>query len=363
MIIKKVTNKKEDKLFYNIIKDIYGNDHNFRRTEEELIHLLCTGPTEFHKHSKIIKYLIFNNNQPAGRFALIHDFNLNEYVQTSFFEAFDGLEDVKESIIKIAKKDFPGCKKIIFGLNGHLNYQAGNLLNNFDIPLFGLPYTKPYYIDYFKDCITNKMVTFKFKTKNFIDYFNQNYTRYKDENIKIRFLDKNKLEEEIETYTSLDNSSFKNKTLYWSDRTPLENYELFDQFKILINNDNLIFAEIDRKPVGFLFWYPDFNQLVKKNHQEINLLHYLKYKLINPIDTIRLTEIAVLPRYRKSRVAFMLFHKLGELCLRYNYRYFEGGFIFENNLDSIFTASRYYERIYGEKATPHRRYAIFESNL
>ncbi len=363
MMITKVACKKEEKLFFAISKDIYNNDYNFRRTEEDLIYLLCNGPTVYHNHSKVVKYLIFNNNQPAGRFTLIHDLNLQEYVQASFFEAFEGLEGIKDEIIKIAQKDFPQCKKIIFGLNGHLNYQAGYLLNNFDIPLFGLPYTKSYYIDYFKDCQTNKMVTFRFKTKDFIEYFNQYYDRYKDDKINIRFLNKNKLKEEIETYTTLDNNSFRNKTLYWSDRAPQENYELFASFKILINRDNLIFAEIDNKPVGFLLWYPDFNQLVKKNHQKINLLHYLKYKLNNTIDTIRLTEIAVLPQYRKTRVAFMLFHKLTELCHKYNYTYFEGGFIFENNLESIFTASRYYERISGEKAVPYRRYAIFECSL
>jgi ribosomal protein S18 acetylase RimI-like enzyme len=83
---------------------------------------------------------------------------------------------------------------------------------------------------------------------------------------------------------------------------------LFKPFRFLLDNENLIIAEIDGKPVGFFLWYPDFNELVA-SQRDLNVLDVIKYRLGKPIDTFRFTEIGILPEYQGSPVALALINK------------------------------------------------------
>jgi hypothetical protein len=44
-------------------------------------------------------------------------------------------------------------------------------------------------------------------------------------------------------------------------------------------------------------------------------------------------------------------------------KYGEGGFIFEENINSIVMTRRFLERATGVKMEPHRHYALFETTL
>jgi hypothetical protein len=106
----------------------------------------------FHQHATVHSFLILQGDDVAGRFTLIHDQKLPDYVQVSFFEAQPGLSGVAKLIVEKACSAFPHCKRIVIGLNGHLNYGAGILTSNFgEAPVFGLPYNREYYQDYFPD--------------------------------------------------------------------------------------------------------------------------------------------------------------------------------------------------------------------
>lgn len=362
MKLVKAISEKHLKDFYGIARKIYKNNKCHRTTEDEITNLLIEGNSSFHKHATVIPYIILANGEVVGRFALIQDQKLMDYVQLSFFEALPNLPGLLKIIQQQAQSEFPDCRHMVYGLNGHLNYGAGLLNNKFDEPpVFGLPYNHEYYHEYFKECELKSMVSYRFPLEPFYNYYNQISKKVSFGDITVRKMNKKKLKREIEIYTYLNNTCFTNHP-YWADRKDSEDYELFYPFRFFIKEENLLFAEKDGEPIGFLLWYPDFNQLVKSD-THLGLKHLIRYKLANPIDTFRFTEIAVLPEYQSSHVTLALIIHTISFLKKYDFKFGEGGFIFEENKRSIAMTKRFLTRATGNKIEPYRRYAIYESKL
>lgn len=362
MIFKEVHTKSDFLAFYKAPQEIYETNRFYRNSEDDITRLLVEGRSDFHRHATIHSYLILEEDSVVGRFSLIHDQKLPEYVQASFFEAQQGLSGLANLIVEKARDRFPNCKRIVFGLNGHLNYGAGMLTSHFnEAPVFGLPYNLDYYQDYFSDFKKLPMVSYQFQVASFIEYRQKMGNNPDFKGITVRKLNKKKLRQETEIYTCLNNACFTEHP-FWADRTVQEDFELFYPFRFLIKEENLLFAEKDGKPIGFFLWYPDFNQLLH-GQQHLGLKQVLKYYFKSPIDTFRFTEIAVSPEYKNSHAVQAMILYAIPYIQKMGIKYGEGGFIFEENINSIVMTRRFLERATGKKIEPHRHYALFETTL
>lgn len=350
------------KIFDNVCTDVYSENKFYKGTNASIAKMLLSSGSSFAVHSSVKMFVVRDGNNNVARFALIHDYRLAEYVQVSFFEAQDGLGDLFSLIKTTILKHFPLCQKVVVGLNGHLNYGAGILLNSFDkIPLFGLPYNPAYYAGYFKKLQSRKMFTFRFSLDVYKAWA-QSYTSERNlEGLSVRFMDKRNIESESKIYTQLNNQAFI-KHPYWANRNTEEDLELFKAFRLLLDNENLIFAEVHGKPVGFFFWYPDFNKLVS-TQRDLNVLDVIKFRMGKSIDTFRFTEIGILPKYQGSPVALALINKALPTLIKKGYKYCEGGFIFEENRASIAFVKRILNRCFGSEPEVYRQFAIFETSL
>ncbi len=348
--------------FYRIGARVYRGNPHHRSTEDEVMRMLLEGPTAFHQHARVMPLLMRSGRKVVGRFALIHDRKLPDYVQVAFFEALPGLSGVAEAIVLKARSEFPTSRRLVVGLNGHLNYGCGFLVSGFsEPPLFGLPYTPPYYLDYFAGLRRRPMVSYRFESRHFFELRRKLLPLYDPGELTIRTMDREQFSRDVDIYTDLNNACFQDHP-YWADRTASEDYELFHPFRFLLRDEHYIVAEERGRPVGFLLWYPDFNQLTHRDG-ELGLHHFLKYKLRDPIDTARLTEIAVRPDCRSKRVDLALILEMIRGVEAGGYRYTEGGFIFEENRGSIALTLRYIRRALGHKPEPTRRYCVFEGHL
>ncbi len=353
--------------FYKLGNDVYNGNSYYRSSEDDITRLIIEGPTQFHSHAKVFPIIVLYNDEPICRFAFIIDKHLSEYVQVAFFEAKQGYSTLVETIITEARKRFTNQSKICFGLNGHLNYGAGILLNNFHkTPAFGLSYSMEYYKEYFSKLEARKMVSFRFPVEVPKSYNKLSQRIKANDSITIKKLDKSRLEEYSKVYTELNNTCFTEHP-YWAKRNNKEDLELFDSLKYLLKDEHLIFAEYDGKPIGFLLWFPDFNQLLKTNRElKANTkisIDLIRSKYLKTIDTFRFTEIAVHPNFRKKGVEMALINQMIEDIVSEGYKYGIGGFIFEENSESINMATKYIERITGNKVKPDSVYAVFEKNL
>ena len=343
---------------------VYEGNPCHRSTEESLTRLLVQGPSAFHRHATVSPHLLRDHGDVVGRCALIHDRKMPEFVQVAFFEAFPGLSGVVDALVEAARAMRTGAAKLLIGLNGHLNYGAGILLDRFDEPpIFGLPYNPPYYADYFAGLFCRTSITLRFPLRGIFEWAHRSAGTFDTGGVTVRFLNKRQLRKEIELYTTIDNQTFSNTPYwYWSNREPEENYELFHPFRFLMKEEDLLFAELDGKPVGFLLWYPDFNGLVPAG-RDIGLRHLLRYKIANPVRATRLAEVAVLPEYRRLPVMATMLMKSLPTVDRRGYETCEGGFIFEENRASIAMTQRYIMRGTGHRDEPYRHYGMFEAEL
>jgi hypothetical protein len=218
-----------------------------------------------------------------------------------------------------------------------------------------------YYQDYFSDLRKIPMVSYRFPFEPFADYHQRMGSHPDLKGITVRKLNKKKLRQDIEIYTYLNNACFQGHPL-WADRDAREDYELFYPFRFLIKEENLLFAEKAGKPIGFFLWYPDFNQLLT-GFQHPGLKHVLQYYFRSPVDTFRFSEIAVLPEYKMSHAVLAMILCAIPYIQKSRIKYGEGGFIFEENTNSIAMTRRFIERATGIKMEPYRHYALFETDL
>ena len=361
MKFKEVRTKKEWKSFYKISDIVYKNLKCHRSTEDDITKILVHGKSAYHSHADVKSFLVLDEDT-IGRFSLIHDKKLKDYIQVSFLEILPEYKTIVDNIIQLAKEEFPGVEKIVFGLNGHLNYGAGYLLSHFDkVPLFGLPYTPEYYPKLFENLKRHEMFSFIYSMENASNFINAFKDKQSIKNISIRTMNLKNLKNEVKLYTHLNNISFQQHP-FWSDRSWEEDFELFHPFRFLLKEENLLFAEVDGEPAGFLLWYPDFNQLVKDD-SPLGLKHVLAYKFFNKIKTYRLTEIAVNPKFSRKPVAMAMMVKLIEIASAQGMEIGEGGFIFKSNTKSINFTLRCFERNTGAKVDPYRKFAVYESSL
>lgn len=352
--------KKDFSTFKKMRSDVYKGNKHYRGTGSSIEKLLLKSSGAFSKHSTIKTFVVRDQNNLVARFALIQDEYLADYIQVSFFEAHEGLDDIFAIIKNCAKVHFPKFNRIVVGLNGHLNYGAGILLNRFDeTPLFGLPYNLSYYADYFKDLTPRKMVSYKFSMEVYSQWAESYKSFRKIDGLSVRFMNKNYIKRESAIYTELNNKAFT-KHPYWALRDAEEDLELFAPFRHLLDNENLIFAEVNGEPVGFFLWYADFNDLVS-SQRDLNIFDVIKHRINPSIETFRFTEIGIIPKYQRSPVALALIDK--GLSAMTGYKYCEGGFIFEENKASIAFVKRIFKRCYGKEPKPYREFAVFETAI
>ena len=346
--------------FYNLDKIVYEEYPLYRSTGSEIIHSLVTGKSLFCRHAEITPFLIIEADRSVGRFVLIHDYNLSDYAQVAFFEALPGITDLVEKIILKAQEYHPSCRKLVIGLNGHLNYGAGILLNRFnESPVYELPFNPEYYPNYFTTLDKKTIVTFRFQMKEFYQWGNEVRKVADLRGITVRNLKMDQYQKDIGIYTILNNACFIDHP-YWSNRMVEEDLELFGPPGSFLKEENLLFAEYQGEPVGFLFWLPDLNELVGK--VKTSNLRKKRHEIPEQFYSYRFSEIAVLPKFRGIATLALILEMLIPVQ-KLGCQYGEGGFIFEENKQSVRMTKRYYKRIFGRDIDPFRYMAVYECEI
>lgn len=362
MKLEMLTGKDGYRTFSEFGIGIYEGNPHFRGTQNSVEKLVLQGPTAFHEYARVLTYIVLDSSEIVARFALIHDKRLPDYVQIAYFEAQPGLTGLWDLMAGEASARFPGVSRVVAGVNGHQNYGAAFLLNRFDEPpVFGLPYSLDYYPDYFSALQARTLVSYRFTMAEIHDWVDGYGPLGRMEGMTLRFMDKKQIRRDIAHYTELNNGSFLNHLL-WADRTAAEDLELFHPFRHLLDKENLIFAEHEGRPVAFYLWYPDFNRLLD-GPRDLDIRDWLKLKCGKGIDTLRFTQVGILPEYRRRPLTIAMIRKSLPAVARNGHAYCEGGFIFEDNRASMAMVKRILRRSFGHEVESYRRYAVFEGCL
>jgi len=362
VVLQPVSSGADRREFETLPRRIHRLHPQYRATEEGIVRMLCFGRTFFRTHAEVRPCLLKRGPQTVGRLALMRDRLAPERAMVAFFDCIEGVEGVQAAVREEARRAFPDARVLVAGLWGHMNYGAGFLCSRFeDPPIFGLPWNPPWVPGYWQGMREHPMVSYRFPNEPFYRFAREFREAFDPGPYRVRPLDMSRLERDTALYTDLNNRCFQ-RHLYWTDRHVEEDYELFHPFRFLIRPENLLFVEEAGRAVGFILWYPDFNELAAPG-QELGLRHVIRHRLRTPVRSVRLAEIGVLPEHRGGPATAALVLAMIEAVERGPYRFCEGGFIFEENQGSLGMTLKFISRAFGQPLEPYRRYAVFEGDL
>lgn len=323
--------------FISFSGDVYQGNPYYRDGMSAIVRIFLTRQTVYLQQGDIFPFLILDGQQIILRGAYILNRGLPEILMLAFFEAKPNAQRAVDLMLAEGKKLAAehGRKKIVIGLDGHINYGVGLLASHFDqAPCFGFPYTPDYYLDYFQGLTEYSFTSFVTEISSFhLEGEGRIIHRLNRHGYSFRIADFQHFQRELEIYTDLNNACFQDH-LWWFNRTYQEDYELLHPFRSFISGENLIIAEKNGRAIGFMLWYPDFNQLIPPG-RGIGLTTLIKNKLggSRKIDRIKIAEVAVRQEFQGSGLVVGLFAKLHEL-VRDRYRYCEAGWVEESNFRS-----------------------------
>lgn len=107
------------------------------------------------------------------------------------------------------------------------------------------------------------------------------------------------------------------------------------KFLPFLDQDLIYIARSGEKPIGFVFAFPDYNQVLKRMNGSLfpfGLLQYLWYR--RKIKGIRGLAQYVIPEFRNKAVNAAIFKQILDVAEQKKYEYIECSLISENNLRS-----------------------------
>jgi GNAT superfamily N-acetyltransferase len=129
------------------------------------------------------------------------------------------------------------------------------------------------------------------------------------------------------------------------------------KFLPFLDKDLIYIARCGEKPIGFVFAFPDYNQVLKRMNGSLfpfGLLQYLWYR--RKIKGIRGLAQYVIPEFRNKAVNAAIFRQILDVAEQKKYEYIECSLISENNLRS--------RRIFENAGIqPYKIYRVYRKNF
>ncbi|NLL07217.1 MAG: N-acetyltransferase [Clostridiaceae bacterium] len=335
------------------MKKVYKDDKNFKDNKTGVINIVCKKNRPFFKASLQEIVAVKEKGEILCACVLILNSKLSKKLCVSFFEALPECNKAVSILMNYAegfgRKN--GCCKIIVALDGHVNYSVG-FGGNTGTPSFGESYSPAYYHKYFESFSKVKFVSFYDAANLVRERIDKDIKKFEKqiENTSIEYADFGKgFFKTMKRYTDLNNKIFQDHKYYYF-RDYDEDADLFKDMRPLLENHNLIFAKLNGEDIGFILWYPDYNELVPVG-KAASIMTFIKYKLLGKrLKTAKVVEIAVLPKCRQFGVVLSLFDAAIKVAPK-NTKRIMSSWILDKNIESKAITCRYTKQHYKEYFT------------
>ena len=355
-----VKDKKSQKKFLDFRRKIYRDNPVFVDNNLFMIKEVFAKKTSFTDNKEIFVYNIEDNNDVLCQGIIVYTKCLPDYIQLCFFESLPNVENAVKILVDKAVElgMIYGCERLVIGLNGHVNYGLGFLNSDYDTKnSFSSSANPQYYNDYFKalNCDEINLNTYRIdKIDNRLDRYggiinkiNKNYT--------FKCFDKKQFDYYSKIYTDLNNICF-DKHRYYYKRNYKEDKEMLKELFLFMKEDSLIFAFDGDKPVAFIMWYPDFNELADCG-EAFGAKHFIKNIFMNKkIHTAKIMEFGVLSEYRTIGMPVALINQIFLKLGRYGVTKVDTSWVLEENKDSNSVCSAICDGLY-------KRFIVYEKRL
>jgi hypothetical protein len=275
---------KEDKYVNDFIKlanKIYDKNDNME--DPNTIKSLLLEKHPLSKYFKLDKFLIYDDKDVVGRFAITRYPDDKNTCYIGFFECIKDKKAAKElfkAADKFAKDN--GYKNIIGPVDASFWIKYRLKINKFERPYTCEPYNKDYYFDLFNDngyVVKEHYVSNRFEGVD-ETYKNPKFKEHYDEFINLGYEIVKPKDNEFdkcmkEVYKMV--SDLYNDFPIYKDVKEKDFLEVYSSLKKIINMDMVRIAYFKGKPVGFYISVPNYNNLVY-HLNAVNIAKILKIK-------------------------------------------------------------------------------------
>lgn len=322
----------------------------------------------FFKHAKVKLFLFVDEkNKVLGRIAGIINYNHNKFWQEKigffgFFESINNFDVAKKLFEAVEEWFITEDIKIIRGpTNFSTNETCGLLINAFDeVPSIMMPYNYEYYIDLLekngftkiKDLLAFQKDELELpdKTKRFVEIIKKRY------NVTVRKINLKNIKAEIEIIKQIYNSAWE-KNWGFIPMTDEEFYYSVKDLKFIADEDLIYFAEINNKPVGFIVFLPDINEILIKCNGHLTPLTIYRFMTgLKKCRNMRCLIMGILKEYRGKGIDILLYYACYEGVKNKTIKVCELSWLLEDNLSIINPLKKI-------GAFEYRRYRIYQKEL
>lgn len=342
----KVTNKKLLKAFIDLEWTIYkGNEYWVPPLKSERKKTLSVKNFPFFQDGEMELFIAEREGKHVGRIAAIHNraYNKSHNENAGFFGFFETINDptVANTLLDTAISWIKNksCDKILGPANPSSTYGFGILTKGFDkAPSFQMGYNLPYYQTLIENYGLKKakdLYTYRLTYKDALE--NKQLERIANivketSGIIIRSIDlKKKYKQDATSMRDILNKAWKNN---WgnSPMNAAEMVQLTKDLKPLLQNDGVLFAEIDQKVVGFFLAILDYNQVIKTFNGKLFPFNIIKlFTRRKHIKTGLIYLFGILPEHRMKGIDALLFWELLNRSYKNGILEGEAGWILEDN--------------------------------
>lgn len=348
------TTKKERKQFIDFPYHHYSDDeHWIPPLKMEQKKLIDTENNPFYDNGDIALFLAEQDGEICGRIAAIQDrrYNKHHNNKTGFFGFFECIDDqsVADLLIKVAGDWLKqrGHTDVLGPANPSMMDEIGILVDGFEYdPSFMMPYHKSYYNDLIMNAgLEKEMDMYAFRVTQATVTLDRIYraeeiVRRRLPKLKIREIDTNNLDQEVEIVRKIFNEAWsQNWGFIPLSKKELE--ELAKDLKLILDPKVAHIAEVDGEPVAFSIGLPDLNQALK--HTDGTLFPTGIFKLLwhrRNINQIRTALMGVIPKYQGKGIDALLHKEAIINGKEVGYKSSELSWVLESNKNMIRVAEK-----------------------
>jgi GNAT superfamily N-acetyltransferase len=357
------------KAFIELPYRLYKNDPNWvPPLRSDIATLIDPKRHPYHQHAKSELFLARDaNGKVVGRIAatrnMVHEETHNDHV--GFFGFFEMERDpaIAQVLLGAARAWLAdqGLTTMRGPASFSLNEECGLLVEGFDTPpMVMMPHNPPWYAEMLEGAGLRKSKDLLAYLRDHVepeqrllDFERVATERYQ---VTIRKFDKSKFFEEIETIRTLYNEAWEAN---WG-HVPMTEAEfnfIAKQMKPVADFDFVAFVYVRGELAGFALALPDLNQALKHMGGRLLPLGWAKGLWHGRhIDAVRVLTLGVLPKYRRTGAAEMLYLYLMRVAVRKRIKRAEFSWLLEDNYAIRTPMEKIGGRVY-------KRYRLYDQAL
>jgi len=365
-----LNNKKERKQFVNLPWELYKDDKSWVPPLKIAVSEQLMPKHPFYAKGSLKAWMVEKDGKLVGRIAAILNPNHNEFHEENcgfygFFESIDD-QDVFKLLLDTAQDYLKaqGLTEMRGPTNLSTNYECGTLVEGFDDP----PQIMMLYNKNFHD--EKKQNLGLTKTMDLLAYnidanfempsiFKRISARVEKSNrITYRCVNKKNWDNEVKLMFDIYNSAWEKNwgfvPMGWDEFSATAK-----ELKQVVDENLILFAEVNGEAAGFIVALPDFHQIFKKIPNG-KLLPFGIFKLLTGqkhVDRVRVITMGIKEEYRKLGLASLLYYKTHENIKKHGkYKEIEMSWILEDNKDMN-------KPLVTMGAIPYKKYRIYSKSL